>query len=214
MRFSIKAKIIASFVLIFGAWAMSSFIVYGQIKEANDNFNQVARITLPQVTHLQQLTEEQLLARVSLGKMLLKANTPAVNPARFAELKAAVTKLNSLQKSELADLTARAKQPELLAELDTYAAIDAQNNGEIDQMIALVNAGRMPEAEALYNGPLHDSLQELLRTTTRMSDFLGKETLAGSVEADEDFDEAIRFLIALFIGMVATILVAEVPLVS
>lgn len=168
----------------------------------------MARITLPQVTHLQQLTEEQLLARVSLGEMLLEANAPSVNPARFAELEAKVTELNSFQNRELANLTARAKQPELLSELGNYAAIDNQNNREIEQTIALVKGGRLPEAEALYSGLLHDSLHEVLKSTTRMSDFLGKETLAGSIEADEDFAEAIRFLIALFIGMVATILVA------
>ncbi|MBD1204358.1 MAG: HAMP domain-containing protein [Rhodobacteraceae bacterium] len=208
MRFSIKAKIFATFVLVFGAWGVSSAVFHSQIKEANENFHQVARVTMPKINDLERLSEDQLLTRISLGEMLLASNAPARNPARFAELEAEVAEFNGNQNKHITDLQGRPNTPEFRAELDRYAEIDARNNDEIARMIASVKAGRLAEAETLYNGALHDSLHDLMKSGAAMADALTQETMAGSVEADEDFIEARNLLLMLFVGMVVVIVLA------
>ena len=208
MRFTIKARIFVTFVLVFVGWGVSSALFQGQIKEANDNFNQVARDTLPKITDLEGLMEDQLLTRVSLGEMLLLSNSPTRNPARFAELEAEVAAFNGDQIAHIADLQGRDNAPEVQAELDRYVTYDARNNDQIAQMIALVKSGRMDEAEALYNGALHDSLHDLMKSGATMADVLADDILAGSVEADEDFVEARNLLLLLFVGMAAVIVVS------
>ena len=208
MRFSIKAKIFVTFVLVFGAWTVSSAVFYSQIKEANENFDQVARVTMPKINDLERLSEDQLLTRISLGEMLLASNAPARNPARFAELEAEVAEFNGNQDKHIADLQGRTNTPEVQAELDRYAEIDARNNDDIARMIAAVKAGRLAEAEALYNGALHDSLHDLMKSGVAMADALLQETMAGSVEADEDFIEARNLLVMLFLGMLVAIVIA------
>lgn len=211
MRMTVQRKLSAVFLLVFVLWAVSTLIATLRLHDANDRYSYVALKTVPQISVLEKLMEDQLLARISLGELLIVQAVPSTTNDRIKELENEVLTFTDELKKHGQELLGQSNYPDLTAEIEKYLGFVEENRASSLEMIKLVDAGRIPEARDLYNGVLHDQVHYLLDSLANMTTILSDRASSGAEATFKDFVTARNSMIVLFVvSLVAAVIGAGV----
>lgn len=208
MRLTIQTKLIAIFALVFAVWAVATTLSLDRLRESDRSYGYVANTTMAQVATIEKLMEDQLLARVSLGELLIVKGEPVVSRERLDELQQEVDDFTSDLLKHSDEMLSFTTKPDLVEEIGKYRGLVEANRVSSLEMIELVNAGRLPEARDLYNGTLHDQIHYLLDSVHAMTIILDQHTKDAAAETRAGYEAARAQLLLLFAVSLMTAVVA------
>lgn len=208
MRLTIQTKLIAIFALVFVLWAVATTVSLNRLREADASYAYVASTTMAQVATVEKLMEDQVLARVSLGELLILKGEPVVSSERLAELRQEIDAFTSELLKHSDEMLAITTEPDLIAEIRKYRGLVEANRASSLEMVQLVDGGRIPQARDMYNGTLHDQIHYLLDSVNAMTTILDQHTKDAAAQTRAGYEAARTQLLLLFAASLLMAIVA------
>ena len=198
MRLTIKAKLVATFLLVFGLWGVSTGLAVMYLGDANARYAQTVSRDVPRLLEIEDLVSSKAEVRAIVGRILIGLpNAPADHiPGLMDELQATVAQVEKLS----AELRGHSTREDILAKIDEFDALHMEAYALNNRIIQLETAGNGDMANTLYHKDL-GVIAERIRTN------LGelRTMVRGVIEENEaatnaEFGSARTKMIAIFVA--------------
>jgi methyl-accepting chemotaxis protein len=205
MRLTIKLKLAAVFVLVFGLFAASVIVAILAIDDGQKRLGQLANRDLTELHLIEDIATTKLQVRTSVGEILV--GLPNAPPNHMSDLQA---KLAS-QIENVDRLLAEIKEigrPSLVSDVERFEVLHAQAQSLSARVVAAELAGDGDTANTLFHGELGLNSREIRALLEDMRDTIRAEFDAAADAAEIANTEASRHLfillgVSLVVGLIA-----------
>lgn len=198
MRFTIKAKLLATFVFVFALAGVSMLVALKDLKTANDQYNETVQIEVEALLDNEDLLSEELRLRTIVAEILIGLpNAPAQH---ISSLRTEMEDTRAKIATFFAGLREKTlDDAEISAALDRYEALSEQLWQTNQRIVRAELADQGDEANTLFHIEAAKLADEALANLIVAREGLKQEISKDVAEVAAGYREAQRHLIALLI---------------
>ena len=205
MRFTIKAKLVAIGVVVFGLWGFSTWVSLGKLHAAQAAYTHTMDIDIEHLLEIEQLISTKKDVRIGVGVLLL---TPQDAPASITENRLARVKADAAEVDRLiALLLQTSTDPELLEQVKAFDVIHKTAFALQMKIIGLRAEGKVAEAVMTYHTDGQAIADKIDAALYAMRDHVKEESHAKEGAVAEDYLTSRGQILALFGGSMLAALI-------
>lgn len=196
MRLTIKTKLAAAFVLVFGLWAVSTVLAVRNMSDIYGNYRAAMDTDVELLLKNEDMVTAKVLVRSIVGRILIGLpNAPADHiPNLQKELAEQVATVDRL----LGEVRGMTQTPEILAALDAFEKLHKEAASLNQRVVQAELAGNGDLANTLYHGEMKTKGDEILAALGKVRDLVKAQAHANEAAAGEEATAARNEMIALF----------------
>ena len=197
MRLTIKAKLAATFTLVFALWAISTSLAVVYLGQSNSAYRVTVERDIPRLLEIEDIVTAKLKVRSIVGRILIGLpNAPADHiPNLIEELRATAGQVDTL----IGELRGHTTQQDILDALDAFEAIHKEAYALNVRIVETELAGNGDLANTLFHGELGETNIRILDALAAMRDVVRSIVDEEITETNAAFATARTTMIAIFV---------------
>ncbi len=207
MRLTIKAKLAATFLLVFVLWAGSTVLAVTKLAKSNAAFEQTVQRDIPRLMEIEDIVTAKLQVRSIVSQILIGLpNAPSDHlPNLMKKLEETAGSVDTL----IATLRERTTRTDIHAAIDAFEVIHREAFALNKRIVQLEAAGNGELANTLYHGELGQKNDEILAALAGLRETVLKIVAEEETATNAAYTSARNMMIGLFVAsaLVAAMLV-------
>lgn len=208
---SLKLKLAATFLFVFVLFGASVVTALRDLRHADESFRSVMDLEVAELNLLDKLTVAKADVRFNVGKFLIGLpNAPAQHLDGIASnVEALIAEVDG----HLAQLQAMAKNPKLVAELQTFAELHAQAVPLNREIMQRERDGDGDTANTLFHTRMNYISNEIIGTLQSMREVIAENLESRTAEISAEY-EAARLKLWVLFGLSLAVSVATAGIIT
>ena len=197
MRLTIKTKLVSTFLMIFGLWAVSTFIAINNLGNSAASYTHAMDEDVEQLLEIEDIVTAKMQVRAIVGRILIGLpNAPADHIPKLREaLTAQAGEVDRL----IAVLREAASEESLLRAVDDFEAIHKEAFALQGRIVQLEIAGQGDAANTMYHGEGEAMQTRILAALGAMRQIVKDQAHANEAANTVNFEAARLQMIVIFV---------------